>query len=1005
MANLRYNIKYSTEKYQFIDTPYHELMGKRVMDILLVCSKYDKFLLEEDGRIDEQLFQEYVSLNLRYPPSITQANTAVQAKTALSKKYYDLVITMLNVGDVQPFELAKQIKEIYPNKPVVVLTPFSKEVSKRLMKEDLSYIDYTFSWLGNPSIFLAIIKLIEDKMNVSHDVEVVGVPVIMLVEDSIRYISSYLPLMYKLLFNQARMLMSEGLNDHQQMMKMRGRPKIVLATSFEQALDYYEKYKHNLLGVITDVRYPKEGNKENESGVELTRLIKADKLNIPIIIQSSEEKYALEAQKMGVGFINKYSKNIIQELKDIIREQFWFGDFIFRLPENDSQMKWMPGKLKEIDRASDLRTFRKKLSEVPLKSLEYHFTNHHVSKWLKARALYSLEKVIKVRNVSDFTDIETVRQYMKDTIKNYRNYKSRGKIARFDKDKFDESPIFSRIGNGLLGGKGRGLAFLDSVLMQHSLTSQYDDIIISIPRTVVITTDVFEEFMETNNLYRIALSDEDDDTILMKFIMGKLPERIHYDLKSFLSVVKSPVAIRSSSLLEDAHYQPFAGIYSTYMLANNHEDLTFRSVQLSIAIKSVYASVFFKNSKSYMRATKNMIDEEKMAVILQEVTGSTKGDLFYPTFSGVARSVNFYPTGKEKHEHGVVNVAVGLGKTIVDGGVSFRFNPHYPKQSMQLTNADIAIKTTQKEFYALSMDSMQFKPSIDESVNFQKVNINDADKDTLLYTASTYDYQDNVIRDGINSRGIRIATFASILKYNYFPLPEIIKEIMALGEAEFNNPVEIEFAVNIDNSCGQKNFNILQIRPIVADNKIFSINLEEVKEEECIIMSENALGNGIYNDLFDFIYIKPEAFDPSKTKVMRDIIEKINDAMVHEKKYFILCGPGRWGSSDPWLGIPVSWPQISHAKIIIESGLKTFHIEASQGSHFFQNITSLGVGYFTINPFIKDGLYDLEFLNSQKAIYEDDYYRHIRFDAPIVVNIDGHKGVGIIYKPIENYGE
>ncbi|PID31212.1 MAG: phosphoenolpyruvate synthase [Candidatus Cloacimonadota bacterium] len=1000
-----YNKSFSTAKYSFKDTPYHALMNKRVTGVLLICSKYDKFLLEEDGRIDAKLFEEYVSLNLRYPPSIKQVSNAEEAFKALEKSQFDLVISMLNVGNIQAFEMAKQIKNLYPKKPVVVLTPFSKEISKRLVNEDFSYTDYIFSWLGNPNLFLAIIKLIEDKMNVHNDVERVGVPVILMVEDSIRYISSYLPMLYRLLFIQAIALMNEGLNDHQQMMKMRGRPKIILATTYEEAVEKYQKYKHNILGVISDVRYPKDGNSRNESGIELTNLIKSDRLNIPIILQSSEEKYEDVAMELGVGFINKFSKNLTQELQNIIKEQFWFGDFIFRLPENESDMDKMPGKLKEFDRASDLRTLRKKLKDVPEVSLKYHFQNHHFSKWLKARALYSLEKIVRERSLSDFDNVSSTKEYMNDTIKNYRIYKSRGKIARFDKDKYDESTIFSRIGNGLLGGKGRGLAFLDSILMQNSFRFKYDDVEVSIPRTVVLTTDIFEEFMDINNLYSCALSDVSDEDILMRFISSELPERVKYELRTFLDVVKSPVAVRSSSLLEDTQYQPFAGIYSTYMIPNNHNDIAIRINQLGTAIKSVFASVFFKNSKSYMTATKNMIDEEKMSVILQEVTGKNYGDSFYPTISGVARSVNFYPMGKERQEHGVVNIAVGLGKTIVDGGVSLRFSPVYPKQSLQLTNPDMAIRNTQKEFYALDLDTYKFTPSIDEGVNLKTISLDDADRITKLYTASTYDYAEHVIRDGFNYKGKKIATFSSILKYGYFPLARIIKDLMELGEKEMNNPVEIEFAANLDTESGAKIFNVLQIRPIVAETSIMDINIEEIKADDTVVISEKALGNGIYKGLKDFIYIKPEAFNPANSKEMKNAINKINSKMDKEDRSYVLCGPGRWGSSDPWLGIPVSWPEISRAKIIIESGLKSYQIEASQGSHFFQNITSLGVAYFTVNPFNKDGYYDIDFLNGFEPYYEDEFYRHVRFDEDIITHIDGKKGIGVIYKPVKNKEE
>lgn len=999
---MKYNKLYSTEKYHFEDTPFDKLMQKRITEVLLICSKYENFILEEDGRIEEQIFHEYVSLNLRYPPRFTQTSSPEQAKKLLAEKDFDLVITMINLGTTDVFNLANEIKDSHPKVPIVILTPFSREVSMRLKKKDLHSVDYVFSWLGNPQIFLAIIKQIEDKLNAEYDILDIGVPAIILVEDSVRYYSSYLPNIYKLLFKQADMLMEEGLNEHERMMKMRGRPKILHAKTYEEADELYEKYKENLLGVISDIRYPRNGKIDPIAGIILASKVLRDDLDIPILLQSSEERNKIKAEKLGVGYVNKYSKTLLKELKDFITENFGFGDFVFRLPKSKSLQFGMPSSMKSIDKASSLKELQKKLETVPAESLEYHITFNHFSKWLKARALYSISRVFKERSLREFdNDVESVRSYMIDTLRNYRYYQSRGKIAHFYKEKFDEYAIFSRIGDGLLGGKGRGLAFIDSFLKSNRIMHKFPNTIVTIPRTVVITTDVFEEFMEENNLYKIALSEASDDEILMKFITAKLPHRIHEDLKAFLSVVKNPVAIRSSSLLEDSHYQPFAGIYSTYMVSNNSEHEVVRSVQLALAIKSVYASVFFKNSKAYMTATSNVIDEEKMAVILQEITGQNRDGYYYPEISGVARSINFYPVGKEKAEEGVANLAFGLGKTIVDGGLNLRFCPKHPKKIMQLSTAEMTLKQTQKEFYALDMNENNFRPSVDEGVNLVKLTSDKIPEFPFInHILSTYDFQNGIIRDGTGYQGKKLITFAGIVKYGFYPLSEILNNLLETGEKEMNNPVEIEFAVKFSSKKDEPTiFNVLQIRPIVADDDTVSVDIDKVSEEESIIISKNALGNGIYEDIYDFVYVKPDKFDPSKTKEIAASLEKLNDKFLKEKKYYILVGPGRWGSSDPWLGIPVVWSQISNAKIIVEAGLKNYQIETSQGSHFFQNLTSLRVAYLTINPYIKDGYYDTLFLKNQEAVYEDTYIRHIKFDKSIVGKVDGKNSIGVIIKP------
>jgi CheY-like chemotaxis protein len=983
-------------KYYFSDTSFSTLMKKRIYHVLLISSAYDAFMLEDDGRIDEQIFNEYVSLNLRYPPQFILANSAQEAFQKLEEEQIDLVITMLSAEETDTFDLAKQIKKKFPTKPIVVLTPFSRKVSLKVSQDDLSAIDYIFSWLGNADILLAIIKLIEDKMNVNHDVKEVGVQVILLVEDSIRFYSSYLPNIYKIIFKQSLKFMTEGLNEHQKMLRMRGRPKILLATTYEDAVGFYEKYKHNMLGVITDLSYPRNGEVDKTAGIKLCQLIKKDDRFMPLLLQSSDEESEELAKKTRVGFINKHSKTLSLELRNFIFEFFAFGDFVFIEPDSG----------REVMRASDLKSFQEILFRVPDESLEYHITRNHFSKWFRARALFPLADLIRDLRFGDFKNLDEVRRFMFDAIASFRMNKARGVIAEFYRESFDEYFTFTRIGDGSIGGKARGLAFLDSLIMRNKILDKYKNVIVTIPRTVVLCTDVFDEFMEENDLYKVALSDQlSDQEILDQFVASRLPFRIHEDLYTFISVIRNPVAVRSSSLLEDSHYQPFAGIYSTYMIPYVHDDERRMIEMLSDAIKCVYASAFFKDSKAYMSATANIIDEEKMAIVLQEVCGSRYGDRFYPTFSGVARSINFYPIEPEKPEDGIASVALGLGKYIVDGGLTLRFSPKYPKKVLQVASPDMALRETQRVFYALNLDTSSFSPSLDDGANLLKLRIAEAEKDkSLKHVASTYDFDNHVLRDGPHYEGKKVITFSNILQHKTFPLAEILDTALKIGQKEMNKPVEIEFAVNLSNNRDDAGiFNLLQIRPIVDNRESMLVDLGAIKKEETIIYSNSALGNGMIQNIRDIVFVKPDSFDPAQSTIIAQDVGKLNDILTKENKNYVLVGPGRWGSTDPWLGIPVKWPQISNARVIVESGLENYRIDPSQGTHFFQNLTSFRVGYFTINPYINDGFYDLDFLHKFEPFYEDEFLKHIRFENSIEIKIDGRKNVGVIFKPKKQF--
>jgi len=979
-----------SRKFVFNETPFTNLMKRRIYHVLLIASKYDAFILEDDGRIDEQIFNEYVALNLRYPPQFIQANSKEEAIAILNDQNIDLIIFMLSAFDE---ESILEIREQKPGIPAVLLTPFSREISLKIHNGKLKGIDHVFSWLGNADILLAIIKLIEDEMNAEYDINVVGVQAIILVEDSVRFYSSYLPTIYKIIYKQSKSFMTEGLNEHQKMLRMRGRPKILLANNFEEAIGYYHKYKNNLLGIISDMSYERGGIHDKLAGAKFCELVKKDDIYMPFLLQSSDMGIKELAKNLKVGYINKNSKNLSLQLRSFIAEYFAFGEFVFVNPETNE----------EVARATDLKSLQEVLFDIPDDSFLYHITRNHISKWLRARALFTLADLIKQFRPEDFEDLDEIRRYLYDAISKFRMHKGRGVIAEFRRDNFDEYLTFTRIGEGMLGGKARGLAFLDSMIKRNHLLDMFDNVIITIPRTVVLGTDIFDEFMEENHLYDIALSGSSDKEILDAFVAARLPFRIHEDLYTLISVAKNPIAIRSSSLLEDSHYQPFAGIYSTYMIPKIEDNERLMIQKLSLAIKSVYASAFYKDSKAYMMATLNIIDEEKMAVVLQEVCGSRYGDRFYPTISGVARSINFYPIEPEQPRDGIANIAFGLGKYIVDGGNTLRFSPKYPKKILQLTSPDMALRETQRSFCALDLNAESFKPCTDDSINLLNLKIDDAEKDnSLKWVASTYDSSNHMLRDGVNHKGKRLITFANILRHNVFPLADILHNVLDIGQREMNRGIEIEFATDLNVPKGQPViFNLLQIRPIVDSSESIDEDLTEIAVGETLITAKNALGNGIIKNLFDFVYVKPENFDAAKTHEIALRVGELNDRFLKENKNYILVGPGRWGSNDPWLGIPVKWPQISAARLIVESGLKNYRIDPSQGTHFFQNLTSFRVGYFTINPFIKDGFYDLDYLAKFDAVYEDEFIRHIRFQKPVIVKIDGKKKIGVVMKMAE----
>ncbi len=966
------------------DTSFVDLMARRIFNVLLIANPYDAFMLEDDGRVDEKIFDEYAKLGLRYPPRFVQVASEEEALRQMTRLTFDLVIVMPGTDNNDIFDIARGIKESNRQIPCVVLTPFSHGISKRMADEDLSAFEYVFCWLGNTELLLSIIKLIEDKMNLEHDLAA-GVQMIMLVEDNVRFYSSILPNLYQFVLQQSLAFATEALNSQLETLRMRGRPKIVLARSYEEAWSLYDRYSDNTLGVISDCRFPHNGVLDEMAGIKLLKNIRARDPYIPLIMESSEPEKAQLLEDQKVRFVDKNSKKMAVDLRKLINHYFGFGDFIFRDPKT----------MEEVARLRNLKDLQDNIFLLPKESLLYHVQHNNVSRWLSSRALFPIADFLKRITWDSVQDVDLHRQIIFDAIVSYRRMKNQGVVAVFHRERFDRYSNFARIGEGSLGGKGRGIAFIDHIIKRHSDLNDFETAQVMIPKTVVLCTDIFDEFMDSNELYQVALSDIPDEEILTYFLHARLPARLIGDLMAFLDVVDTPIAIRSSSLLEDSHYQPFAGIYSTYMIPHV-DDKYERLHMLSDAIKAVYASVYYRDSKAYMTATSNVIDQEKMAVILQEVAGERHGDRFYPTLSGVARSVNYYPIGDELAEEGTVNLALGLGKYIVDGGQCLRVCPSHPHQILQTSEMEIALKETQTRFYALDLANPPVTFQKDDGFNLLKLRVNAAEPDgTLQYIASTYDPYDQVIRDGIYEGGRKVITFCGVLQQGVFPLPELLHKVMRYGHDEMRRPVEIELAANIHADRTGELY-LLQIRPMV-DNKM---NLDEdltiIPDADCLLRSHNAIGHGIFNDLQDIVYVKTESWSASNNPAIAEEIQQINQHFLNEGHNYVLVGPGRWGSSDPWLGIPVKWPAISAAKVIVEAGLQNYRVDPSQGTHFFQNLTSFGVGYFTINDYLGDGIYRQEMLNELPAIEETQHVRVVHFEQPITVKIDGMKKEGVV---------
>lgn len=972
---------------------YTQLMTRRIRRVLLVCNNYDSYTLEEDGRIENRIAQDYADLNLSNPPEFHRVETTAEALELMSHgEMYDLVITMYNVGKVDVFDFSVQMKRLSPDTPIVLLATFSREIYNRVQDHASSAIDYFFCWNNSTDLIVTIIKMLEDKMNADKDILESGVRAILLIEDSVRYYSTYLPMLYKLVLQQNSESIRDALNEKQQILRKRSRPKILMATCYDEALELYERYRNNILGIISDIGFVMHRDDPPESerldaGIVLCDYIRKDNPTMPLILQSSQESMREVAEKLGVGFVVKTSKTLTHDLSEYIGREFGFGDFVVTDPETGE----------ELMRASDLYGFERIMSNISEPAFRYLSDRNYISRWLFARGIFALGKFLRPLTIRDTSDIPEIRRINMKAIKDFRISQALGVVARFNKDSYNDAIRFSKIGDGSLGGKARGLAFVNHVLLKYDFYKKWEHVRIMVPRTLVITTDYFDRFIIENGLQYVINADISDMEILSEFVASTLPSDLTEALKVFIHSMHRPIAVRSSSKLEDSYYQPFAGVYSTYMIPRTeNEDQMLRL--LSKAIKSVYASIYFAASRGYIAATANVISEEKMGIILQEVCGSRDGDYYFPTFSGVARSVNFYPIGHEKAEDGIVKVAFGLGKAVVDGDQVLRFSPKYPKHVLQTSTTEQVMTETQRSMFALNLQPEKFKTSVDDAVNLERIPISSCTGfRNLKHVVSTWDNENMRIVDSAVPEGPKYVTFAQILKYNTFPLAEIVSELLDVAQKEMKCGVEIEFAANMDREDGLPAiFNVLQIRPISVDSRNADVDWNGIDCDGALIYSESALGTGWIKGVRDIVYLKRDRFDVTKTTQMASELTAINRQMRDAHTAYVLIGYGRWGSSIPSLGVPVQWSDISEAKVIVECSLENFRVDPSQGTHFFQNLTSFNAGYIDLDPYRGDNcVFDYDALEAMPAVEETEFVRHVRAERDMDICIDGlgHKAL------------
>lgn len=971
---------------------FQNLMLFHVSDILLVSSLYDSFILEEDGRLYEMLRKEYEGLSLSHTPSITHVSSGGEALELLSSGHsFDVIITTLHIEDMPATRFAKKLKEAGENIPIVLLAYDNREQSELVLRHESTLFERVFLWQGDFRILIAAIKYIEDRMNVDHDTRAIGVQSIIVIEDDVRFYSSFLPIVYTEIHHQSQRLIAEGINISDRYLRMRARPKILLCTTFEEAWGYLEKYGATILGVISDIDFPRGGVHDPSAGLEFVRAVKMRHADIAVLLQSTDPENEGKAHALGSSFLLKDSPQFLHDLRQFMGQYFSFGDFIFRTPDG-----------LEVGRASDLKSLEEQLHLVPAESIEYHAERNHFSNWLKARTEFWLAHRLRPSKVSDYPSVEGLRAYLISSLQGYRRTKQLGQITEFDRSSFDPTSSFARIGGGSLGGKARGLGFVNTLIHNLDIINRFEGIEISVPPAIVLGTDVFDQFLDENNLRQFALRSTSDEEITERFLEARrFPEEILAKLSDFLDLLREPLAVRSSTLLEDSQYHPFAGVYQTYMIPNNHPEPMVRLEQLVNTIKRVYASTFYQSAKEYIKVTSYVLEEEKMAVVVQKMVGTRHGERFYPDFAGVARSHNFYPILPQKASDGVVSIALGLGKYVVDGGNTVRFCPKYPKHVMQFASTEATLRSSQAEFVALDMDSPPLGLHETHDALLKLHSLADAEQDgTLHHVGSTYSADDDTIHDGLLRRGRRVVTFSPVLRHKIIPMPEILQLLLDMGSWGMGTPVELEFAVRMSTSPGvPAHFGLLQIRPLVLSREADELEVETVEPEKLLCQSDKALGHGVLKDMYDIVVVDRDRFERGKSHVVAEEVSWFNQKLAGERRPYLLIGVGRWGGFDPWLGIPVRWDQIAGARVIVETGFKDFDVTPSQGTHFFQNITSFMVGYFTVSSEDRDSFVDWEWISNQQAMEEKTYTRHIRLSSPLEAKINSQQNRGIILKP------
>jgi CheY-like chemotaxis protein len=981
---------HSDEQRQF--QLLQDLMPYRVQDILLVSSHYDAFTLQEDGRLNELVMREVIDLDTHHTPHITHVTSGAEAvEKARAQRRFNLVITTINPGDMDASELAQALHEAGLDIPVLVLAYDHRELKDFESQADLSLIDRCFMWQGDARILLAMVNYIEDQRNVAHDTATTGVRVVLLVEDSIRYYSSFLPSVYSEIIRQTASALGEGSNLSHKLVRLRARPKILLCTTYEEAWERWTRYRAHVLGIITDIEFPRDGEIARDAGFALAKAIRAESPDVPLLMQSGRTEYFARAAKEGLPFVLKGSPTLLHELHAFIVEHFAFGDFVFRTADG-----------REMGRASDLRALEEQLATVPVESIVYHGERNHFSTWLAARAEFELAHRLRARHVTDYATTEDLRSDLIDSIAEYRNDQAQLQVGDFDSDAFDASvPFFLRIGGGSIGGKARGLAFVRRLVGLHGVHRRFRGVHVGVPPAVVLGTDVFDRFLADNDLLEFAIHTTDDEELKRRFLEAWLPADVVDDLDVFLQQVHWPLAVRSSSLLEDSQYQPFTGVYDTLMLPNRHPDPAVRLAWLVEAVKRVYASTFTKNAKAYLRATPYRLEEEKMAVIIQKIVGAEHGTRFYPDFSGVARSNNFYPVAPQRAEDGIAAVALGLGRAVVEGGRVLTFCPRAPRHLLQFSSVDDILANSQRQFWAVDFSGGDTAEP-DRALRERSFELDAAEEDgTLRAVGSTYSPENDAVYDGLSRSGVRLVSFAPILKHHLFPLAPLVSDLLEIGAGGMNRPCEIEFAVRLaQNADEMHEFGFLQLRPLVRSREMAHLDLGAVDDAALVCRSARVLGDGVIDTLRHVVVVDSLRFDRSQSQLAAHAIARFNAELVDKDVPYLLIGVGRWGSADPWLGIPVRWEEISGARVIVETGFRDFRVTPSQGSHFFQNLVSFQVGYFTTNPELGDGLVDWEWLAAQPAVEEDGHVRLLEFDAPLVVRMDGRTGGGVILKPV-----